>query len=455
MKLASPVEHFTIGLEELEINITTLHGYFNTTMDRMNRQKGLMQRAAEQAKESTLALSAANLQQHQNNMKLQHQASMKKENNRAPPAPTSAQPRNPWGPYSPQGVAAVVGPNQLTQDKLQLPALKKIKHNTSGESPPAHIQGTPIPAASPLVTKSPELQKTPAPVMLRCPVPNCSEARGFATQTELDKHMVEHETKEPSIDDPLKFALEQMQFALNLDKNGKAKPKGEVDTAKAPKMKKSASSQGVKQESATPMSRVPTGPSPASNLKTPQPPKTPAPSSNVLPDVILPDDPWASSLIRPDVIQEAFSPLSTLQGPRTWTKIQDYLTPESSSDNTDPSNPSPRLSDVSEHDAVKISMDVSQNPSLSKNWIPVNWMDADLRADMDDFELLDLNVEPGVQDPSDMDWEALFNETDEEAQARADRERARVEKDLERGGTGVAEEFGRIYGFGEMEPKRR
>lgn len=448
MKLASPIEHFTIGLEELDSNINTLKGYFNTTMDRMTRQKSAAQKAAESMKESTPALSAANLQQHQNNMKLQREASMKKESNRAPPAPTSAQPPNPWGPSSPHGVPAAYGPNQLTQDKLQLPAKKKIKNNNSAASTPAHLHGTPIPAASPLVTKSPEMQKTPAPVILKCPVQNCSEIKLFANQIELDKHMVEHETKEPIIDDPFKFTLDQMQLALNLDKNGKAKPKPEPDAAEATKMKQSALSRGMKQESATPMSRVPTGPSPASHLKTPQPAKSLLTSSNMLPDVILPDDPWADTLIRPEIIQEAFSPLSTLSGPRTWTKIQDYLTPESTSDSTDPSKSSPRLSDVSENDAVKISMDMG----ISKNWIPVNWMDADLRAGMDDFELLDLNIDTGHEA---MDWETLFDEPEEEALARITKERARVEKELERGGTGVTEAFASIYGPGEMEPKRR
>ena len=442
MKLASPVEHFTIGFEELDHNIIAIGGFFNTTMQKINQNKPALQKTAEPAKESTPALSAANLQQHQNNMKLQREAYMKKESNRAPPAPTSAQPPNFWnGPSSPQGVPSAYGPTQLTKDKLHLPAKKKLK--SSAASTPVQLHGTPGPAASPLLLKSPEMQKTPAPIMLKCPVPNCAETKGFASQADLDKHMTEHEVKEPNIEDPFKFCMEQMQLALNLDKNGKAKIKAE--NSEAPKMKQSASSQGVKQESATPMSRVPTGPSPAS--QTPQPAKTSAPA-NVLPDLIFPDDPWADSLISPETIQEAFSPLSSLCGPRNFTKIQDYLTPESisSSDQTDPSKSSPRLSDVSENDAVKISLNSS---GISKNWIPVDWVDPDLRDGMDDFELLDL--EGGLPDQSnDMDWEAMFGETDQEAQARDDKERLKLQKDVERGGAGVADEFKRLFGSGEM-----
>ena len=433
-------------MDELEGNISTLKGFLNTTMDKINRQKiGALK--AEPAKEPTMPeLNVANLQKHQDNIKLQREQ-MKKESNRVPPAPTSAQPP-PWGPSSPNGAPIYAEKsNQFTQDKLQLPATKKIR---SENSTPAH-HGTPIPAASPLITKSPEFQKTPAPVMLRCPVSNCSETKGFASQLDLDKHMVEHETREHNIDDPFKFAVEQMQLALRLDKNGKSKPKVGADLTEAPKMEQSASLQGIKRDPATPMSRIPTGPSPASHLKTPQTAKTPAPSSNALPDVILPDDPWADSLVRPETIQEAFSPLSTLTGPKTWTKIQDYLTPESSSsDSTDPPKSSPRLSDVSENDAVKISLDAS----LSKNWIPISWTDPDLQH-VDDFELLDLNVDnnAGGAWPNQMDWETMFDETDEEAQARVDKESIRVQRDLAKGGTGVTDEFARIYGHGEIRSR--
>ena len=440
----TPIDRFTIGLEELERNLATLHRYFNTAMVRIDQQRNSVQKAPQPAKEATPALSAANLQQHQNNMKAAREASMKKESNRVPPAPTSAQPPNPWGPSSPHGVPAAYGPNQLTQDKLQLPVKKKLKNN-SATSTPVHLHGTPAPAASPLViTKSPEIQKTPAPTMLKCPVPNCPEVKGFATQLELDKHMEKHEVKEPVIEDPVSFTLENIRKALNLDENGVSKSKMDVTMTEAPKMKQSASMQGMKQEASTPMSGVPTGQSPASHSLPPTKPQ--AVSSNALPDVVLPDDPWANSLIRQDTIHEAFSPLATLPGMKSFTRIQDYLTPESmSSDNSDPSKSSPRPSDVSENDAVKINMD------LDKSWIPVDWYDDGLAGS--DFELLDLNVDGGAAEP--MDWDSLFGESAEELQAKADRSKKWIERELAAGRPGVSEEFERVYGPGEINPPKR
>ena len=442
-----PVDQFTIGLEELDRNVMTLTNYFTTTMARMDKQRNPAQTASQAAKETTPALSAANLQQHQNNMNAAREASMKKGSNRAPPAPTSAQAPNPWAvPSSPHGIPSQYGEPRLTQDKLQLPAKKKLKNNSgSPASTPAHLHGTPGPAPSPLVvTKSPELQKPPAPVMLKCPIPNCSES--LAAQSDLEKHMEKHEVKEPIIDDPLKFALEQMRKALNLDENGNPKPKADVNMAEAPKMKQSASMQGVKQEASTPMSRVPTGQSPASQPKTLQTSKG---ASNALPDVILPEDPWANSLIRQDTIHEAFSGLASLPGMKSFTRIQDYLTPESStSDATDPSNISPRPSDVSENDAVKINM------NMDKSWVPLEWYDDNGFRDHD-FELLDLNVDvDSGADP--MDWDNLtLGETAEESYAKAERGKKWIEREMAAGRPGVAEEFERVYGAGEINPSKR
>lgn len=441
----NPIDRFTIGPEELEKNLSTITRYFNTTTARIASQK-----LPQAAKEPTPALSAANLQQHQNNMKAAREASMKKESNRAPPAPTSAQAPNPWiipPPSSPHGVPSHYGEPRLTQDGLHLPAKKKLKNNTGAASPPAHLVGTPGSAASPLIiTKSPELQKTPAPAMLKCPNPNCAEVKGFVTSADLEKHMEKHEVKEPTIDDPLKFALEQMRNALNLDENGKSKPKADAIMAEAPKMKQSASMQGLKQEASTPMSRVPTGQSPASQAKSLQPPKPQSTPSNALPDVILPDDPWANSFIRQETINEAFSPLATLPGMKSFTRIQDYLTPESSSsDATDPSKSSPRPSDVSENDAVKISME------MDKSWIPVDWYDDSLAGS--DFELLDLNVDSGAAEP--MDWDSLLGETAEDSQARAEKGQKWIERELAAGRPGIAEDFEKMYAAGDMNLGKR
>ena len=141
-------------------------------------------------------------------------------------------------------------------------------------------------------------------------------------------------------------------------------------------------------------------------------------------------------LSSPEAIHEAISPLATLAGPRTWTRIQDKLTPESTStEATDANKSSPRASDVSENDAVKINME------MDKSWIPVDWYEDGYGpgADFSEFELLDLDGGAGAAEP--MDWETMFGETMDEAQAKADREAKRMQKEIERGGPGVAEEF--------------
>ena len=425
-----------------------LQKFYTFTMQRVNLEKAKgsapqnaqgLQPPQQPGKEPPPVLSAANLQQHQNNMQAERQASVQKSHNnsnRAPPAPTSDKPPYTWlGAQSPHGIP-MYGPNELTQDNLKLPTNKKRKTNNqagSAASTPAQQALTPLQKPSPLTNKipSPEVQRLPAPTMLKCPVPTCqSGAVGFANQGDLDKHLVAvHEPKEPVIEDPFQFALEQMRFALNLDDSGKAKPKTGGTAAQAkvevPGMKKSSSTQDtpvMKQETATPMSRAPThtGPSPASNLllKTPQAMtniKTPVSETKSLPKdaakgntpVIVTYDPWADSLIQPDTIREAFSGLSTLNGPKSWTKIQDYhLTPESmSSDNTDKN--SPRPSDISENDLVKINMDFDD-----KNWIPISWSDP-----MMEFEELDLGRETLGRDM--MEWETMFGETVEEAEEKA------------------------------------
>jgi len=459
---------------------------FTNIMTRVNQEKEKAEKAKgnatqdntqgpqlpqQPAKQQPPVLSAANLQQHQNNMQAERQASVQKSHhnsNRAPPAPTSDKPPYTFGlgAQSPHGIP-VYGPNELTQDNLKLPINKKRKTNnqpTSSASTPAQQAGTPLQKPSPQIKTlaSPEVQKLPAPTMYKCTIPKCTSGTlGFATQSELDQHHVGvHQPKEPVIEDPLQFSLEQMRFALNLDEDGKPKPKANGATVPAnvggSMMKKSSSMKGtpaMKQETATPMSRVPThtGPSPASHLlKTPQASgnmRTPtSETKSLLKDgvaakaptpLIVTEDPWADSLIQQDTIHEAFSGLSSLNGPKTWTKIQDYhLTPESmSSDNTT----SPRPSDISENDLVKINMDLSVD---DKSWIPVNWSDP-MMTELEELDLGGENWAGGAGAGADMmDWETLFGESGEEAQ-----ERARVaQRKYMRDPHGPTEEWLKVYG---------
>lgn len=363
------------------------------------------------------------------------QASVQKTHNtnRVPAAPTSPQPPFTFGAQSPQGLAKYPDkPNGLTQDKLAIPHTKRRRGNPpSAGSPPIPPPGT-IPSKTPHVAKNiaqGTRPATPPTIMIKCSISNCqANPQGFATQTELDKHMSEiHEPKEPLIEDPLQWACDQMRFGLGLDESGKSAPQkvevpAEKDVHEAPKMKASTSSQSqsaVKQEASTPMTRVPTqtGPSPASNLlKTPQASanvKTPAsevkysskegksgeskPSTDTAKrESSSSPDPWATSLVSPAVITQAWSGLSELQSLGSWTKIENTLTPASTLSSGKSDKNSPRVSDISENDAVKINLAVDND----KDWMPSEWFEDGLYGDMEA-----LNMD---QDMLVMDWETAF-----------------------------------------------
>lgn len=290
--------------------------------------------------------------------------------------------------------------------------------------------------SSPLTTKlaSPEIQRTAVPQMLfKCGVSTCRAGQnGFATQAELEQHNAdEHEPKEPVIEDPIEFALESMRIALGLDENGKSKPQKE--SLEAPKMKATSSAQSdkaIKQEASTPMARASTqtGPSPASNLlKTPQAmPRAKTPASDTRSTVQEgkakngkeasakeptppPFDPWADSLISADDITSAWSSLADIQS-LPFTKIQMGLTPSSSGNEKSEKN-SPRASDISENDAVKINIDVGNEEK--DNWIPSDWFDDSLYGDI---ESLHFGQDNHFGQPNfggdEMDWDIFADLAD-------------------------------------------
>ena len=400
---------------------------------------------------------AANLQRSHSNASVAMQKNPSNNSTRTPAAPTSTHAPFSFGgqpPQPPHGVPRAYGerPNELTQDKLYLPPnAKRRKGNQvpSASSTPVLAQGTPVAKSSPQITKveSPEVQRQPpACVMLKCSNPDCAmSAEEFATQTDLDAHQ---QRIHPNFTDPLEFCLESIRMGLNLDENGKSKPRPQAANAdagnhsEAPIMKKSASTQGpalMKQESATPMTRVPTqtGPSPASNLlKTPQAanvktpasdarsapkdskpgdpkpyqsaPKTPAPA---------PEDPWAGSDVAPFVIASAFSGLADLNGLGPWTKAQNILTPDStlSSGNTDKN--SPRPSDISENDAVNISINFDDS-----NWMPSEWF---TDSGMEGFGALHVG-----QELDDIDWGFGGEEAEDTGNAKGKKGKEKREEEL-------------------------
>ncbi|KAL8813814.1 MAG: hypothetical protein Q9223_006926 [Gallowayella weberi] len=484
------IDNFTIGPNELEAAYGRIRQYFIYVMERFGGKRTTVARPGEQNQNQPQAqaqaqqppmnqekapLNAANLEEQQNLLKAQRAASMQRHNSshgsRAPPPPTSEKaPPFPLGSQPPHGVPRHFALPTFTADQLVLPQNKRRRsnnHQPSAGSTPVHVpaQDTPpIAKSSPLGPKlaSPELPRARVPQMsFKCGISDCqSGQKGFATQAELEQHNADiHEPKEPEIEDPMEFALSSMRLALGLDENGKAKPR--TETLEAPKMKKSSSAQShsaTKQEVFTPMTRAgtQTGPSPASNLlKTPQAMssvKSPAsdaskvkhgkgPANSPKEASSPPFDPWAGSCISPEEIQSAWSSLADLNS-MPFTKLQVGLTPSStlSSGNEKSEKNSPRTSDISENDAVKISIDVGD--SMKDDWIPSDWVDDSIC----DIESLNVGQDSFLEDG----WD-IFGDVDVEmvdVGAATGRGKPKKEQDV------VPEEWLKVYAPEKLPVKK-
>lgn len=379
--------------------------------------------AVQETSESTAStLSATNLHQHQLTIQNARQATHQKNiSNRAPAAPTSPQPPFTFGAQSPQGLAKYPDkPNGLTQDKLSLPSTKRRKGNQV-----TTVTATSAPA--PGISKSAQANKgtiidaqlaVPAS-RIKCPLPNCqSSGKGFGTQLELDAHASEfHGPKDPPIEDPLQWTLQQARLGVGLDETGKSMPRPEQDMVETPKIKASESEpsqQLNKQESSTLMARVQIGRSPVFHLKTPQAsvciktPSSEAKSSDMDGKIIEPHtsektsqksltsspDPWASSHIPPAVINHSWPGLPDVSFIGPWTTIQNALTPASTQSSGKSEKNSPRISDISEHDTVKISLIVEDD----REWASI----------FEDQIYGDMKALNRDRDHLGMDWETAF-----------------------------------------------
>lgn len=445
------MDQFTISSKELESAYNNIKQYFAYVMSTFVKRNNNASQSVEQQQnqqqvqkpavtQEKAPLSAANLREQQNMLQAQRQAGLQKQQSghgsRVPAAPTSDKPPFPLGPQSPHGASTAFGPPTLTAAQLVLPQNKRRKsnHPPSAGSTPHAVQEPSVAKSSPLAAKlpSPEGQRATVPQMsFRCGFSHClAGQRGFANQAELEQHNEEeHEPKDPVIEDPAEFALESMRIALGLDDDGKAKPRKE--NLEAPKMKTSLSAQSekaIKPEAGTPMARASTqtGPSPASNLlRTPQPipgVKTPVSDSRstvqegksrigkgtaTSPKEAPPPavDPWAGSLVSADAITSAWSGLADMQ-PLSFSKIQMGLTPSSdlSSSNDKSEKNSPRPSDISENDAVKIHIDVDQEER--DHWIPSEWLEDSPYGDIASLNFgHDSNFGQARLDGDDMDWD--------------------------------------------------
>lgn len=424
----NPSDQLTLTFEEIKEHTNTIKQALMTIIQRVkspvDQPVGHRQiSAVQETSESTAStLSATNLHQHQLAIQNARQATHQKNiSNRAPAAPTSPQPPFTFGAQSPQGLAKYPDkPNGLTQDKLSLPSTKRRKGNQV-----TTVTATSAPA--PGISKSAQANKgtiidaqlaVPAS-RIKCPLPNCqSSGKGFGTQLELDAHVSEfHGPKDPPIEDPLQWTLQQARLGVGLDETGKSMPRPEQDMVETPKIKASESEpsqQLNKQESSTLMARVQIGRSPVFHLKTPQAsvgiktPSSEAKSSDMDGKIIEPHtsektsqksltsspDPWASSHIPPAVINHSWPGLPDVSFIGPWTTIQNALTPASTQSSGKSEKNSPRISDISEHDTVKISLIVEDD----REWASIfeDQIYGDMKA---------LNQD---RDQLGMDWETAF-----------------------------------------------
>ncbi|KAL8699335.1 MAG: hypothetical protein Q9201_006064 [Fulgogasparrea decipioides] len=488
-------DQLTITPNELDVAYNHIRNYFAFVMSKFSKRNNASQ-AGEQAQaqsqpqpqpqqpaqsQEKAPLNAANLREQQNALQAQRAAAMQRHHSgygsRVPAAPTSDKPPFPLGPQSPHGFPQLYGPTTLTADQLVLPQPKRRKsnnHQASTGSTPVPAQETPRAKSSPLNPKlaSPEVQRTFVPQMsFKCSVSNCqSGQQGFTTQVELEQHnAAAHAPEEPVIDDPFEFALDSMRLALGLDENGKSKPQHE--TLEAPRMKASLSAQShtaIKQEVSTPMARAATqtGPSPASQLKTPQASsnlKSPAsdgrataqegkgkngkgPATPLREPTPPPFDPWAGSSISSEAISSAWSSLADMQS-LSFTKMQMGLTPSSTlSSGIDKSEKnSPRASDISENDAVKINIDVGNEDK--DNWIPSDWFDDCLYGDIESLNF-DLDNVMG-----DAGWD-LFGQSADTVMVDTDAAGGSAGKGKKREQDVVPEEWLKVYAPEKLAAKK-
>ncbi|GME54151.1 hypothetical protein GTA08_BOTSDO03541 [Neofusicoccum parvum] len=219
-----------------------------------------------------------------------------------PAAPTSTQPPFSFGgAQSPNG-APVYAPgavNSLTPEKLKMPSVKKRKTMNGASTASTPAQTTPVHTTSPMVgTKaSPEMrregtqQTMPPKPRFTCPHLTCDySAKGFEAKDELDLHIKDAHAK---VEDPLKFAIENVAEGLGLNPDGTPKQaKMDINAnirgrpapsmSKQPMATKPGQTPQIKAEAgtpatgagATPMNRVPTQTgmksSPSASFKTPQ-----------------------------------------------------------------------------------------------------------------------------------------------------------------------------------------
>ena len=172
---------------------------------------------------ATVPLNAANLQQQQQQLNKIHSRTGSRSGH-TPAAPTSTQPPFPFGVRSPHGAPAYIGKTAITQENLHIPARKKQKQNNAGQSTPGSKPSPQVNKASSPETKRqsvPESKPQPKPTLC-CSEPECDRHNvGFGSEEELRAH-IQAEHIQP-LEDPTKYALDNMAALLGLDSQGHSK----------------------------------------------------------------------------------------------------------------------------------------------------------------------------------------------------------------------------------------
>jgi hypothetical protein len=414
------VEHARTMLNSMVSDLTVRFPYMKKAEAAKPQQDSTSQAPAQPAQAAPTSgvtpLNAANLQQQQQQLNKLHQRSNSRSSH-TPAAPTSSQPPFQFGATSPHGAPAYIGKSIITQENLHIPARKKQRQNNT----PAPGQGTPGSTSSPQVAKavSPDIKRQqvesksqPKP-SLSCPELECERhSLGFDSEEGLQQHTQEEHIR--PLDNPLKYAQENLASTLGLDAQGNAKKTAPVTaqesgtTLTGAKMAVSGSKQGqtpnIKSENTpaatTPMNRQvsmnrqsssasakPTAQSKIAVVKDP-PAKSQAGQKDSAklresqpPQPMVVADPWANATIDPHDLFQSFQPFETGAGGAisdmtVYRSITPNDTPESSKDGA-----SEPTSDISDGVALDISLDLLDN----NEWNPFGPSEADGLFGIDGF----------------------------------------------------------------------
>lgn len=383
-------------------------------------QQQILQQPPQELPHSKQAqLNAANLKIVEEQESHHRQQESQHRQHKAPPPPTTDRPPFQLGAQSPRGAPQYFQDPQVNAGNLKFPTKKKAKldHVNSQTSTPGTTSSPKIGAGK---GASPELKRPQQPEKpvetkptFKCKDNTCDfSIRGFDTQAELEAHTKDSHAK---IEDPLKYAIEQVAEAVGLNKDGNTKPDANATnrgtrpatatSTKPPHSGKSGQTPNLKQEvstptgaqaAATPMARVATQSSavkssPSNNiLKTPQTgtkagtpstgqPARGTPASTAKPaskdtetaKTVTPEkkeeDPWATAPFDPTSLKDIFDAMdlpgtftaaSLSNEDNSWISrslsLSPATTPASSLGSKD--STSTRDSDISESDNLQISL---------------------------------------------------------------------------------------------------